>query len=267
MKSIMERIRSAAGIQAAFASALIIAAYLLQAAPSLAEDLPEAEKIIDKYIEATGGRKAYSKIDNIKTVGTFEMPAQGMSMSITTYNARPNLMYTVIESDQVGKIERGVSKNGVTWENSVMTGPSIKEGAERKQMLEDATFNKMANWKDIYTRAETLGTADVNGKAAYKVALTTEGGDSETYYFEKDSGLLVKAERTMHSQMGDIPSSVMIGDYRDAGGVLHSFETVITVMGQKRKITYEKVETNIELPEGIFDLPAEIAALQDKKSE
>ncbi|MFO7915273.1 MAG: hypothetical protein R6U43_06230 [Candidatus Krumholzibacteriales bacterium] len=251
--------------------ALVAAAAILSLAKPgpgcLASELPPAEEVIESYIEATGGREAYARIDNIMTTGKFEMPDQGMVMNITSYNARPNLMYAVIESPQLGKIERGVSREGVAWENSMMTGPSIKEGKEKRQMLNDALIDRMIRWKDIYSKAENKGIEEVDGKECYKVVFTTKSGNAETSYFDRESGLLVKTEKIVHSQMGDMPSVAAIGDYRETDGILTSFVTEVTLMGQTRKITLEKIETNIELPDTLFDLPEEIASLLEKKKE
>ena len=231
----------------------------------LAADLPSAEEVIEDYIEATGGREAYAKIENIMTTGKFEMPSQGIVMNITSYSARPNLMYAVIESPQLGKMERGISREGVAWENSMMTGPSIKEGKEKQQMLDDALIDKMVRWKEVYSKAENMGIENVDGKECYKVVFTTKNGSTETLYFEKESGLLVKTERTIHSQMGEIQSAVSIKDYRETDGILTSYLTEVSLMGQTRKITIEKIETNIELPDTLFDLPEEIQSLMEKK--
>jgi len=245
--------------------ALFILPLLMQPLACLAEDLPPAGEICDRFIEVTGGKEAYASIDNVKSVGKFEMTGQGIVMTVTSYTARPNLMYTLIESPQLGKMERGVSRNGIAWENNMMTGPSIKEGAEKEQMLTDAVFNRMANWRDVYASAENAGIAEVDGKKCYRIIFTTPGGETETSFFDRDSGLLVKVEKTIQSQMGEISSVAHIKDYRKTGSTLTSFETVVEVMGQKRKVTLDKVETNIELPEGIFELPDEIAALLEKK--
>jgi len=259
-----------------FSSKLIVIAVVMAAAilpltlsapVCLAAELPSAEEVIEKYIEATGGREAYAKIDNIMTTGKFEMPSQGIVMNITSYNARPNMMYAVIESPQLGKMERGISREGVAWENSMMTGPSIKEGKEKQQMLEDAMIDKMVKWKEVYSKAENMGIEDVDGKECYRVVFTTKNGSTETSYFEKESGLLVKTERTIHSQMGEIQSAASIKDYRETDGILTSYLTEVTLMGQTRKITMEKIETNIELPDTLFELPEEIKAMLEKKME
>lgn len=232
-----------------------------------AEEAPPAEKILDRYIEVTGGSEAYARLENIKSVGKFGIPAQGIVFSITSYSARPDYMYVVLESPQLGRIERGVSRDGVAWQNNIMMGASIKEGKEKEQTLNDAIFNKMARWRKVYSKVENAGITDVNGKECYEIVLTYNSGMTERLFFDKESGLIVKSSRTNYSEMGEIESESYISDYRDVNGVLFPFKTVVDVMGQKREITIDKVEINIEMAETRFATPDAIKSLMKKKEE
>ena len=71
------------------------------------DELPKAEEVMAKYIEAIGGKEALEKIHNRVTKGTLAMPAQGMTMEMTTYSAEPNKTYLLLESEMIGKIETG----------------------------------------------------------------------------------------------------------------------------------------------------------------
>jgi len=245
---------------------IIFALFLAVPAPKAqaAEELPSGAEICDRYVKVTGGEEAYAKTGNSVTRGKFVMLAQGITMDITTYSARPDKVYTVIESPTIGKIERGVT-GGVAWENSMMTGPSVKEGKEKDQMLNDAVFNKMANWREVYQSAECTADTTIEGKECYEVVLTPSKGQPQTSYFEKESGLLVMVKTIVNSQMGEIPAEVHIGDYRQVGDLKVSFKSNIKVMGQNREITLESVEYDVDIPEGTFELPAEIKAIVEQK--
>src|SRR5271166_2546776 len=71
------------------------------------ESLPKAESILDRSVEATGGRAAYDKIHNAVEAGTFELPAQGVTGTATIYTAEPDKNYQTIEIEGVGKFEAG----------------------------------------------------------------------------------------------------------------------------------------------------------------
>jgi hypothetical protein len=83
-------------------------------------------------------------------------------------------------------------------------------------------------------------------------------------YFSKESGLTVMTATIIHSQMGPIPAQVYPGDYRKVNGITLPFKSEIKVMGQGREITLESVEFNVEIPEGLFEPPAEVKSLLEK---
>ena len=74
--------------------ALIIASVHGEAAAGKA---PTAEKILDRFVEVTGGRKAYDALENRKSSSSMSIPAQGMTFTITMWTARPNQVYSEIE--------------------------------------------------------------------------------------------------------------------------------------------------------------------------
>ena len=54
-------------------------------------------------------------------------------------------------------------------------------------------------------------------------------------------------------------------EYKKINGILFPYREVTFHNGQKgSEITSEKIELNIEMPEGIFDIPEEVKAIMDK---
>src|ERR1019366_3689049 len=72
-------------------------ALLLLAAPAFAADDIKPEAILDKYVEVTGGRAAYEKIQTEVATGTLEIAGMGLSGMLTSYRAAPDKSYTVID--------------------------------------------------------------------------------------------------------------------------------------------------------------------------
>ncbi len=240
-------------------SALIVAAVHGEA---LAQKAPTAEKVLDRFVEVTGGQKAYDAIENRKSSASMNIPAQGMTFTITMWSARPNQVYSVIENAMIGKIEKGVSGD-VVWEKSMMTGPIIKEGTERENTLRDSVFERYIYWRDSFENVELEGEETVGGVDCWKVVLTPAAGEVYTMFFEKESGLLTRVDTTAETEMGRIPVEAHLSDYREVDGIKLAFKTVIKVIGQERIFTTTSIEQNIDMPEGIFDLPEEIKALQE----
>lgn len=228
-----------------------------------ADDLPGADTIFNKYIEATGGRAALQKIHNQVEHGFFEVPAAGLKGTLTIYQAEPNKLHMMAELPGIGKIEEG-SDGTVAWENNPLQGPRVKEGVELTDTLRDATFNLPLVVSKLFKKIETTGSETVEGHDCYKVVLTPETGNPTTEFYDQKSGLLIKSTVTRSTSMGEISAEEIYGDYRKDGEILSPHKITQRAAGQEFQIVVDRVEVNAELPKGIFDVPPEIQELLKK---
>ena len=228
-------------------------------------DCPKAEVILDKYIEATGGKAAYENVHNSVVKMKF-MVGMGTEGSITIYSAEPDKTYSIIESEAFGTIERGFDGD-VAWEKSSMQGARIIEGSERDFRARQAMFNSPLHWRDLYEKVECVGPETVNDKECCKVVMTPKKGTPETSFYDKDTGLLVKTELVIETAMGGLPVEGFVSDYRKEGDLLvaHQIDQVMSMAKQVMMI--QSVEHNVDMPADRFDLPDEIKDLLKKEKE
>lgn len=224
---------------------------------------PQAVTVMEKYIEATGGRSTFGKITNRVTTATIEIASQGIVLNATIYMARPNKAYTVIESDITGKMESGTDGE-VVWEKSAMRGAIVKEGKERESMLGLNTFDRMVDYKKHFTSIQSFGKEKGDEGEVHKLAFYPVQGDSFTSWFDAESFLMKKMEMTMQTDMGAIPVVSTVEDYRDVNGILIPHQTTVQVMGQIRISRIEKIEQNVDLPDDLFKVPEDIRAIMEK---
>ncbi len=240
---------------------------LLLTAAAWAADDPKPEAILDKYVEVTGGRAAYEKIQSEIATGTLEITGMGLSGTLTTYRAAPDKSYTLIDFGSVGKAEEG-SNGQVAWSINGMEGPRIKEGDERTTTLRNNVLHGETRWRDFYKKAELTGTEDVDGKPCYKVVVTPKDGSPETRFYEKGSNLLVKVVMPFTTPQGNITAEISLSDYRDEGGILIAHTITQKVPTAEILVKIQSVKHNPDIPASRFDLPAEIKALTaDKKPD
>jgi len=226
-------------------------------------DLPTGEEVMEKNIEALGGETALARHHNSLMKG--KMSISGVEMDVTIYTAEPNLLYTLFESDMVGKMESGCNGEAA-WDMSVMQGASVKEGEELEKGLFDATFNPELYWRDRYTSIDVQAEEEIDGTACYKVVLTPTVGDTLTAYVDTETWLTVKTETVSNSSMGSISVVSDLSDYREVDGVKVPFSMKLMLMGAQEMTTaMDSVEFNVEIPEGVFELPAEIQELLASK--
>jgi len=229
-----------------------------------ADNLPKAETILDKNVEATGGRAAYEKLHSMVVTGTMEVKGIGIKGSMTSYHAAPDKMLMEVNIQGVGLIRDG-SDGEVAWEISAMQGPRLKEGDEKAVALREAQFNATLHWREHYKQVVTAGVEKVDGKDCYKLVLTPNQGSPETQYFDKETSLPVKIAMTVKSPMGELPTESLIGDYRQEGDLLMPHRMTQKAAGQEIAIQFDSVRFNVDIPKEKFDLPEEIQALAAKK--
>jgi outer membrane lipoprotein-sorting protein len=250
-------------IAIAWPAALALVLFTSAAPARAADDLPKAETILDKYVEATGGLAAYDSHHNEVVTGTMEVASAHITGKLTSYHAAPVKMYTEIDIEGLGKMQDGTDGT-VAWSLSAMQGAHLKDGDEKAMALRTARFAAEAHWRDDYPKVETVGLETVNGKPCYRVLLTPKQGSPITQYFDKATGLLEKLSATVKTPMGDVATESIVGDYRKEGGILVPHTMHQSAMGQEIVVTFETVKFDTDIPKDRFDLPADIQALLKK---
>jgi zinc protease len=228
-----------------------------------AADLPKGETLLDKYIEVTGGKTAYSKMHGQMMTGTMEFPAMGLKGKLTIYSAEPDKQYFEVNFEGVGKMQEG-SNGDIAWANSAMQGPRIKEGGEKTESLMRGKFNAELNWRDMYKTVETLAMETVDGKQCYKILATPKSGNPKTFWYDKDSNLMVKMSAVTATPQGDIQSDTSVSDYRKEGDILVPHKMSIKAGPMEISMAVDSLQINPEIPKNTFDVPDEVKALIKK---
>jgi len=249
-----------------FATAAVVLALTGGFALRADDALPKAEAILDRYIEVTGGKAAYESRKTEIEVGTVELASMGLKGTMIRYAAAPDKSYTVIELDQIGKMEQGASE-GVAWDKNPMTGPHLKTGVEKAQSIREAVFNSQLYWRKVYAKAETAGVETVDGDECYKVVLTPKEGKPETTFYSKKTGLAVKSIATVENQMGEVEVEMRVSDYKDFGGVKMPSKMTQKAAQQEITMTISNVQVNEAIPPEKFEMPADVKALASKPAQ
>lgn len=240
------------------AAAVVCAAFV----PAFAQDLPKAETLMDKYIEATGGKAAHEKIKNYVMTGNFEMASQGLSAKMTIWRMEGK-SYAQIEIPNLGLLEEGYD-GSVAWSKNPMQGARIKEGAEKEVAAFGASLNPDLRWRELFSDASTVGAESVNGVACYKVSLTTKGGLKMDRWFDQKTGLIVKTQMTLSTPQGEMPMEGFLSEYKPVDGVQTPHKLIQVVMGQEMAMTFQSIKANQEIDPAKFALPDDIKALVKK---
>jgi hypothetical protein len=237
---------------------------LTTAAVSLifAADLPSGESLLKRAIDKSGGAQAYARAKSVSMAGRVEMEGRNISGTATLLE-EGRKSYTAMEFPGIGKVEEGY--NGDTaWEDSALQGPRLLEGDEKAAAKRASTLWLIAAWREVFTEARTIGPADVDGKPAWQVEMVAKEGKPETWFFDRDSGLLVKTSGVLSTAMGDLATELTMSDFRTVDGILTPFAMTQKAMSQTILMRFDKITFNAAIPPNRFDPPDSVKSLRKK---
>lgn len=238
-------------VLAAFAAALLVA-------PSVSAQTPDA--ILERYNKAVDPNGVLASIQGMKSSVTMEAPSMGMSMTINSVAARPNLVVVVTDVPGLGVIRQGF--DGTTaWASDPMQGPRILNGMEAAALVEGSSFNNIVRSKDLFSAMELAGTYDAGGDMTSCVKFTWKSGRETTDCFSNATGLIARTLTKQVTQMGEVEVEMFIKDYRPVNGLVVPFRVESNMMGMAMTITTTSMEFTAQ-PASMFELPAEIKALK-----
>ena len=223
----------------------------------------KAEVILDKYLEAVGGKTALGKIRDRVSKGTLEFVEEGKKATFVLYEARPAKMYFVMEFADLGRFERGTNGT-VCWDSDPLMGPRLLTGTERNQVLQHSRFNRELYWRASFKKAEWAGLVDIEGRGCHKLTMTPWAGAPETWYFDKTTYLLVRRDITIVNRMGRIAVEGTFDDYRKVDDILIAHRLSEKTMGKVQVMKFASVAHNVKLPPERFEPPPEVESLIGK---
>lgn len=230
---------------------LAAASVALFAAPAAAQALPPAQQVVDRYVEAIGGRAAAQRIQSRHLV--YEIDAGGMVINIDVKQRRPNFG-AVVMATSMGEIRSG-SSGGVMWAITPM-GAQILEGAQAEEVRIRSAFDADILF-DVYPTMETVERAEFGGKPCWSVRMVTATGSESFRCFDVETGLMVAATQNQNGMM----VTAVFDQYLEQEGLKYPSHSVANVMGQQIVTTLKSV-SHAEVPVSDFALPDAVRALQ-----
>jgi zinc protease len=217
--------------------------------------LPSADQIIEKYVQAIGGKAAIEKQTSRVSKGTFELPALGASGTAEVYEKAPNKTAAIINIAGFGLVQEGFDGK-VAWSQDPQSGLREKSGLELAAAKLDAEFYKPIRVKQLYPKLVVKGKDKVGDAEVYVVEATPAEGSAETWYFETQSGLMVRQDAEREGPQGKQPIQVFLSNYKEVDGVKLPFTVHQVTPAFSIDIKIEEVKHNVAIDDAKFTKPA-----------
>lgn len=217
------------------------------------EDLPEAAALLEKAVEAVGGRDQLDRIESFYYKGKITVMGQNIGGDIEIW-WKGGDFYTTQEMAGIGQIRAG--KNGEqVWSQDPINGLRELEGAEAEQHTWASSLMLAADWKDYFEQAETVAEREVDGDDVYDVVLTSPSGAKVKLTFDAKTGLQVAQEFKQVTPMGPMPVKVRMEDYREVDGIKLAFKSVTDASLVQATQEITEIKLNPEVDTARFAMP------------
>lgn len=219
------------------------------------ETPPTVDQILDKYLEALGGKAAIGQLQSRVMKGTWLTP-NGVTLGYEVYQSGPDKLYTVLNTPKQGAFERGFDGN-VGWEKSTR-GVRTLEDSELYYLRRYPDLFKDIKLKEQFTRLSFGGKDKIDDKEVYVLRGTTSDNKRERLYFDVQTGLLLRRSGNVTTMIAVIPEQVDFEDYRDAGGIKLPFtirvSSIDSFFSSTRK--FSEIKLNVPVDQTKFSKPA-----------
>ena len=219
---------------------------------------PTPEEILKKYVEAVGGRAAIAKIQTIYWKGMREA-SQDRKWPIEVMTKGADKFRIVVNVPEQTPINQAFS-GAQGWIKNP-NGQHTASAAELASLQSTALTYAPIKIKEPFPALTFNGTTKIGERDAYVLRQTKPDGTIERYYFDTQSGLLVRQQKLVPTVLVPIPEQIDYEDYRDVDGVKLPFTIRIseidTYYSSTRKFT--EIKANVPVDDVQFQIPAATA--------
>ncbi|MGB7284664.1 MAG: c-type cytochrome [Candidatus Acidiferrum sp.] len=213
--------------------------------------LPNAASLIDGYIAALGGAAAIEKITSRVEEGAEAFRGQSVSVEIFTQVPEKQALIRHLAEGESATIFDGSSG----W--FVMPGRPAREmhGADVDAAKMDADLQFPLHIQQLFPELRVEYPETVAGHTAYLLLGIREGQPPTKFYFDEQSGLLVRIVRYAESPLGRDPTQIDYADYRPVDGVQIPFRVTLWQPGATSTIQIHAVQQNVRIDDSKFAKP------------
>lgn len=216
-----------------------------------------ADQVLERYVEAVGGRKAFEGHTSFVLKGTLEMVNVRIKGTTEIYAAAPNRLAAITDLEGIGRILQ-IYDGARAWASDPFSGTRELSGVEAALIRRQALFNSDLKWRDLWESVELVDAPTPAGdRLTYAVKLTPKAGEGNpvTNFYDAETFLLVRTETIIETPQATTPSVTRLGDYRTVGGVKIPFHTEQELSNVLLRITFTEAVFDVKIDDAKFTRP------------
>ena len=231
---------------------------------TMAEPSPELRTLIEKYGEAIGGMRTWSKVESIQLSGTVER--DGKQVDLVMIKKRPNQIRATITlplpSDDENKLQVIRAHDGKTaWTATrlagaeTMTKEELSPSAAAELLADAGTLPRLIQLWRAGVDIELRESSEIDGQPAFTITAQGEDGTTHaTFYLSSEDFLLLAFES--HDPVNGTTRTTL-SDYETYSGIQLPTRRIID-SGQTGRsvITTRSVEVGVGIYKDYFRFDA-----------
>jgi outer membrane lipoprotein-sorting protein len=213
-----------------------------------------ADDIINKHINAIGGKDNWKKVTSMVQNGTMSVQGAEIQMKrsiIHNEAARTDISLMGMTGYQIVTTKEGWSYMPFQGQASVeaMTADQVKDQQDELD-IQGVLIDYAAKGHS----AESLGKEDIEGTECLKVKMTLKGGKSQTLFFDPSTYYIIKAVSVISANGQEAEVETTFSDYqKQPSGIVVPMSTTVPMgPGMNADLTIESVEVNTKLDASLF---------------
>ena len=221
-------------------------------AEAAAQNLPSADQVLDKYIQAIGGVDALEKIKTRVQKGTINIGQRQLPVEVDS--KAPNKRIALVHAPNGDNITAFDGQAG--WiANPGPRPPRMMAPSETEAVAFDAAFYLPLELKKMFTQMRVRPSDKIGGHDVIQVIGLREGKAPMRLFFDKDSGLLLRTVRYTETPLGRNPTETDYADYRSENGVKIPFQWTIARPLGRFTIQISETQQNVPVDDKKFEKP------------
>jgi len=213
--------------------------------------LPTVANLIDGYIQALGGSAAIKKITSRVQKGTTQILGQSVVVEISTEAGKQTIVRHLPAGDSVT-----VFDGHAGWFS--IAGHPVREmqQADIVAARMDADLQFPLHIQQLFPELRVQYPEKIGDREALVLQGRRPGEPAAEFYFDRQTGLLVRLVRYAESPLGANPTQIDYADYRPVDGVQVPFRVTISRPDGSSTIQMEDTQQNVLIDDARFAPPS-----------
>ena len=225
---------------------LAVVALLIVSTFSFAQNLDE---IVQKHIEAVGGKNNWAKVKTVKTELVTKVQAAEIKVNIFQIDKkamRTNIAVMGMEGYSILTTTEGwnyMPFQGQT-KAEAMTADDVKKAQDGLNIQDE-----FITYKDLGKKIEYLGKDDVDGTECFKIKMTSKDGIETTFYIDPSNYYVIKQTKKMTINGKEVEDNTSMSNFKKLPEGIVMPYSIVSSWGEA---TVTNITINPTIDEALF---------------